>query len=55
MRWINSEEESFGRTLDRGSQLLDRLMDEAERFRNLVDRRRRMPSSSTTPTASPTT
>ncbi|MFN8112314.1 MAG: alanine--tRNA ligase [Solirubrobacterales bacterium] len=29
MRWINSEEESFGRTLDRGSQLLDRLIADA--------------------------
>ncbi len=26
MDWIGSEEESFGRTLDRGSQLLDRLI-----------------------------
>ena len=30
MRWINNEEESFGRTLDRGSQLLDRLLVDAE-------------------------
>ena len=29
MRWINDEEESFGHTLDRGSQLLDRLLSEA--------------------------
>ncbi len=29
MRWIGSEEESFGRTLDRGSQLLDRLIEQA--------------------------
>ena len=29
MRWIGSEEESFGRTLDRGSQLLDRLIVDA--------------------------
>ena len=29
MRWINTEEESFGRTLDRGSQLLDRLINNA--------------------------
>ena len=29
MRWINTEEESFGRTLDRGSQLLDRLIADA--------------------------
>ncbi|GIK77356.1 MAG: alanine--tRNA ligase [Actinomycetes bacterium] len=29
MRWTGSEEESFGRTLDRGSQLLERLIDEA--------------------------
>ena len=29
MRWIGSEEESFGRTLDRGSQLLDRLIADA--------------------------
>ena len=30
MRWINDEEESFGRTLDRGSQLLHRLLVDAE-------------------------
>ncbi len=30
MRWINNEEESFGRTLDRGSQLLERLLTDAE-------------------------
>ncbi len=29
LRWANSEEESFGRTLDRGSQLLDRLIADA--------------------------
>jgi alanyl-tRNA synthetase len=28
-RWVNSEEESFGRTLDRGSQLLERKIEEA--------------------------
>ena len=30
MRWVAAEEESFGRTLDRGSQLLDRLIADAE-------------------------
>jgi alanyl-tRNA synthetase len=29
MRWVGSEEESFGRTLDRGSQLLERLIADA--------------------------
>ncbi|MBA2524060.1 MAG: alanine--tRNA ligase [Solirubrobacterales bacterium] len=29
MRWIGAEEESFGRTLDRGSQLLERLITSA--------------------------
>jgi len=29
MRWVGSEEESFGRTLDRGSRLLERLIDDA--------------------------
>jgi len=29
MRWVGSEEEGFGRTLDRGSQLLERLIGEA--------------------------
>ncbi len=33
MRWIDTEEESFGRTLDRGSQLLDRLIVGAEESR----------------------
>src|SRR3954453_12507667 len=30
-RWVGDEEESFGRTLERGSELLERLVDEAER------------------------
>jgi alanyl-tRNA synthetase len=30
MRWVNDEEESFGRTLDRGSELLARLIDRAK-------------------------
>ncbi len=30
LRWVGAEEESFGRTLDRGSQLLERLMADAE-------------------------
>jgi alanyl-tRNA synthetase len=30
MRWVNDEEESFGRTLDRGSELLGRLVADAE-------------------------
>lgn len=30
LRWVGTEEESFGRTLDRGSQLLERLIAEAK-------------------------
>src|SRR3954469_4023815 len=30
-RWVGDEEESFGRTLERGSELLERLVAEAER------------------------
>jgi alanyl-tRNA synthetase len=30
-RWVGDEEESFGRTLERGSELLERLVTEAER------------------------
>jgi len=30
MRWVNDEEQSFGRTLDRGSELLARLIDRAK-------------------------
>ena len=40
MRWIRSEEENFGRTLDRGSQLLEKLIADAERAGHLLDRRR---------------
>jgi alanyl-tRNA synthetase len=29
-RWVGDEEESFGRTLERGSELLERLVDEAK-------------------------
>ncbi len=29
-RWVNDEEESFGRTLERGSELLERLVSEAK-------------------------
>ncbi len=29
LRWIRDEEESFGRTLDRGTELLERLIDQA--------------------------
>jgi alanyl-tRNA synthetase len=29
-RWVNDEEESFGRTLERGTELLERLVTEAE-------------------------
>ncbi len=31
LRWVRAEEENFGRTLDRGSQLLERLVEDAER------------------------
>jgi len=31
LRWVGDEEESFGRTLDRGSELLGRLVEEARR------------------------
>ncbi|MCE3266352.1 MAG: alanyl-tRNA synthetase [Solirubrobacterales bacterium] len=30
LRWVNDEEESFGRTLDRGSELLEDLIDQAK-------------------------
>jgi alanyl-tRNA synthetase len=30
MRWVNDEEESFGRTLDRGTELLNQLVADAE-------------------------
>ena len=30
MRWVDDEEESFGRTLDRGTELLGKLVDEAK-------------------------
>ena len=40
-RWVGDEEESFGRTLERGTELLERLVAEAERGRHLLDRRRR--------------
>src|SRR5262249_14345244 len=29
-RWVGDEEESFGRTLERGSELLERLVDQAK-------------------------
>ena len=54
MRWVADEEESFGRTLDRGTELLAKLIADAK-ARHLVDRRRRRLPASTTPTASPTT
>ena len=37
MRWIDYEEESFGRTLDRGSQLLERLIADAEAASTVLD------------------
>ena len=55
MRWVDDEEESFGRTLDRGTELLAKLIAEAKRGGQRVDRRRRLRSSFTTPSAFPTT
>ena len=40
MRWVNDEEESFGHTLDRGTELLAKLVADAKRLEHLVDRRR---------------
>ena len=40
-RWVGDEEESFGRTLERGSELLERLVAEAKEAGDLLDRRRR--------------
>ena len=40
-RWVDDEEESFGRTLERGTELLERLVAEAQRGGDLLDRRRR--------------
>ena len=54
LRWIGDEEESFGRTLDRGTELLARLVTEAKE-RGRRGSRPRTRSASTTPTASRTT
>ncbi len=55
IRWVGDEEQSFGRTLDRGSELLAR----AGRRREGVGDRRGWtpptPSACTTPTGFPTT
>ena len=37
-RWVGDEEESFGRTLERGTELLERLVAEAKESRYLLDR-----------------
>ena len=45
MRWVGDEEESFGRTLDRGTELLAKLVAEAKEAEHVVDRRRgRLPA-----------
>ena len=41
VRWVADEEESFGRTLDRGTELLGEAGRRREGFLDLVDRRRR--------------
>ena len=40
-RWVDDEEESFGRTLERGTELLNRLIADGEGVGDLLDRRRR--------------
>ena len=55
MRWVGDEEESFGRTLDRGTELLASADRPGEGGARPPGSTPRTPSSSTTPTASPTT
>ena len=53
-RWVGDEEESFGRTLERGTELL-RATGRARRGAGTSGSTPPTPSSCTTPTASPTT
>ena len=55
MRWVRDEEESFGQTLDRGTEMLERADRARARRRGPPGSTPPRPSSSTTPTASPTT
>ncbi len=54
MRWVGDEERNFGRTLDRGSELLAPADRARPGRRGRRGSRPRTRSSSTTPTASPT-
>ena len=55
MRWVSDEERSFGRTLERGTELLDAADRRGQASRARPGSTRPTRSSSTTPTASPTT
>ena len=54
-RWVGDEEESFGRTLERGTELLERAGRRRRRRPGPPGSTPPTPSSCTTPTASPTT
>ena len=51
-KWLAAEEESFGRTLEQGTRLLEELIERAPRTLARRGSPRRTPSCSTTPTAS---